>query len=329
MRQKLNNKLIKVLIFILVLTVLIFGQNNNIYSVNKNITGNAEKFGEKNIIEFTVLENELELYRVNVNLEYDIAVPDLKVFEDGRSVLINSFEASLTIYDNEGSEYLKTKMIKDLAVEYERSVYSSISGEHVAVSLSQPDRDYSTIQIYNSLGQLIENWQLPEKFINGLSYSNNNDLLSISVYDWHKGSLEKSTLFLQSDGKNISKVPHNFTNGKYVEKENIFIGYTNEICFIYDIKENKILHTRQSLNNKMILLADYIDNLLIIIDVDQPYLENGKWFYRDPDSRGFEIRGDYIFIRDNKISNPFSEYELVKSKSGIYLKTEIDKFRVK
>jgi hypothetical protein len=325
----LNKKLLYILINILCFTGLIIAQNSKIYSVDRKITGNAEKFGERNTVEYSVLENDNIIYKINIELDYDVAVPALKIFDDGKSVLINTFEATLTFFDNKGSEFFKTKMIKDLPVAYERSVYSAISGEYLAVSLSQPEFNYSTIQIYNTLGQLIENWQLDEKYINGLGYSSSTDMLAISAYEWEDGKLNKYTTFLQSDGTEYSRISLNFTKGKFVENENIFIGNTNETCFVYDILENKILHAYKAIINKMILLAENIDNHIILIDVDEPILENGKWFYTEPQSRVFEINGNLSWDTEIISSKPFSEYEIIKEDSGIVLKTEFEELRIK
>jgi len=166
-----KNYLLTGLIIFSFLTGMAFAQSVSKYTVDRNISGNAEKFGEKNSVDFKVLENENKIYSIEIEIEFDVAIPGIKVFDDGSSVIINSFEASLTFYNNQGSEIIKSKIMKDLGVAYERSIYSYISENLIAISLSQPDINYSIIQIYNNQGQLIDNWQLNKNHINGLSFS--------------------------------------------------------------------------------------------------------------------------------------------------------------
>ena len=326
--NKIKINFIALLIFGVSLTAVLIAQENKIYSTKRDVSGGAQKFDEKNALEYKVFENSKKLYSINIELEYDIPFPKLEVFDNGYSVLINTFESSLTFFNKSGQELVKNKILKDLPVEYERSVYSTISKDLLAISLSQPKMEYSIIQIYNNQGQLISNWDLDEKYINGLAYSSISDLLAVSVYNWRENNLKKTTLFFKSDGIEISRVPYNFTNGKFVENEIIFIGYANEILFVYDLEEIKINFKKSAIENGLILLAEYINGEVFILQAENPYLEKGIWYYKNPNINSFDVNGNLSLIYEIECK-PFSECKLVKNGSGIELITENQTLKIK
>jgi len=322
-----KNYLLTGLIIFSFLTGMAFAQSVSKYTVDRNISGNAEKFGEKNSVDFKVLENENKIYSIEIEIEFDVAIPGIKVFDDGSSVIINPFEASLSFYNNQGSEIIKSKIMKDLGVAYERSIYSYISENLIAISLSQPDINYSIIQIYNNQGQLIDNWQLNKNHINGLSFSSIYNILAISVYDWFEDNLKKSTLFIKSDGTEISKIQNDFTNGKFVESENLFIGYTNDESYVYDIEKNKLIFEKTASENEMIILTQYIDGEIFILQTGKPHLGNGKWYYVKPTLNSYNINGKMNLDFKFKCK-AFSEFELIRHGSEINFKTENQTLRI-
>ena len=284
---------------------LLSAQENNSFEVKRNITGHAERFGQKNSVEVKVMSNSKEMYSINVELDFDVPFPELKVFDDGAAVLVNSFEGSLTFYDKEGGELVKSYILKDIPVRYERSVYASVSGETLVITLSQPDMDYSVAQLYNKRGQIISHWQVQEKHVSGLCYSDQNQLLAISVYDWQKDMLNKSTVFFNSEGRAISRIPFAYEKEKFAEDGSLFIGYTNNACFVYKVKDNKISFQRRVLKDEMIIDVDYNNKEITIVTTKKPFLEKGKWYYQNPSFTRLNLNGKVIKKWQEK-GKPFS-----------------------
>jgi len=325
---KIQKFSLSALLIILIFLVNISAQNSPEYSVERKITGNADKFGEKNIIDYQVYENDKELYSVQVEIDYDAPIPALKVFDDGYSVLINSFDVSLIFYNDEGSEIINSKIVKELNVEYERTVHSYISGNYLIVSLSESDKNYSIIQIYNNQGRLINSWQINENQINGLSYSHNDNKLAISLIKWPHNKLQKSTIFYQSDGSEISQVANNFKKGFFINKTDIFAGYSNENYFLFKYSKNEMILNKSINKNEIILLLEYIDNKIFVVSAEKPILNDGKWFYKNPTVYSYDVKGNTKsqFKFD---SNLFSEFMLLGSGERLIFKTEEQIFHVK
>ena len=67
---------------------------------------------------------------------------------------------------------------------------------------------------------------------------------------------------------------------------------------------------------------------IILVQAEKPYLENGNWYYQNPFIEIFNVNGK-ISLSIIKESDPFCDYELVRSESGIELKTENQSLPVK
>jgi hypothetical protein len=320
-KHKINDRANFVLIMLICATGLLSARQINLYKSERIVAGNAKESGEKNYLEYHVLKDDQKIYVVGIELDYDIPFPVLKVFDNGASVLISAFEASLTFYNSSGKIILKSNILKDFNVEYERSLYSAISGDYLAISLCPNKADYTIVQIYNNLGQIIDDWQFQEKFMDGLSFSSTANLLAISVHNWQQNNLSKSTIFFDSNGAQISKIPFSFTKGQFVESENIFVGYSNDNCYVYNFELKKINFESRSIEDEMILMAEYIHDKIFIVIAEKPYLEKGDWYYINPTFRVVDIMGD-LRMQTNIKSKPFSKYELLKNDASIKFKTE-------
>jgi len=325
---KIQKFLLITLIIFLIFNVSVFAQSSGEFSVERKITGNADKFGEKNSINYQIFENENEKYSIHIEKIYDAPIPALKVFEDGSSVLINTFDATLTFYNSTGTELLKVKIRKDFHVVYERTVHSYISGKYLAISLSQPDKAYSIIQIYNNQGSLVYSWDINENKINGLIYSYKDSKLAVSLIKWPHNKLLKSTIFYQSDGSEISQAAINFTKGFFINKSNVFVGYTNDNYFLFDYSKKELVLDESPNADEMILLVEYIDNEVFVVSAEKPILNHGKWFYKKPTIFRYDLTGNsksqYKFD-----SNLFSEFILLGSGESLTFKTEEQIFHVK
>ncbi len=304
-----------------------FAQQNNRFSIERTIAGYPQKVADKNAVTYNVLENDNVKYVINIALDYDVPVPALKVFSDGSAVLINAFEASLTFYNKSGIEFYRTNLLKEFKVHYERAIYSALSGEFLVIVISQPGLDNMEVQIYNNSGQQINSFRVEAAHINGLCYSSTKNLVALSVYDWPKAELKKSTLFFNNEGEEISKIPFNFNDGKFIEDINLFIGYSNQNCFVYNISDHTLNFDKPVQNDEMILSADLFEEKIIIVKAARPVLQSGKWYYKDPTFSYYSLSG--MLSRElQHNSQPFADFKWRQKNSKLEFQTENEVFEV-
>lgn len=302
-------------------------QQNNPFTVVEKVTAKSQKMADKNSIQYRVTENDAEKYTIEIQLGYDVPFPALKVFADGSSVLINAFDATLIFYDTRGRQLLKSPLVKEADVEYERTIYSAVSAEYLAVVLSQPGQDYLLVRLYNSGGQFIREFPVAEAHLNGIFYSAAANLLALSVYNWTGAQLNKAVHYFNSDGERLASIPFNFLQGSLSENEHIFTGYTAADCFVYDINTEQVtFHTTSSID-AIIMAADFIGEEIVVVQAGKPVLREGKWFYANPSFARYDLSGRLI-SRVIKESPPFADYRLYLKDSGLIFKTEKTEWRI-
>jgi len=288
------SKYIIVLIIVTVFISLSAAQEHNIFKVKRRLSRRAEKFGQKNFVRYTVINKGNPIYSIRLELDYDLPFPELKVFDDGAAVLVNSFDGSLSFYNRQGLKTARSYIQKEIAVRYERSVYAAVSGAILAVTLSQPDMKYTLVRLYTKKGQPISRWRVPEKLVSGLCYSDQNQLLAVAVYGWSGDRLNKFTLFFNEKGRKISQIPYGYKNGKFFRNGRLFIAYSNKICFVYNVKENKINFRYLVPKNAIITGAEYLNETVTIMHTPKPFLEKGKWYYQSPSFTRLNLKGEVI-----------------------------------
>lgn len=302
-----------------ILSGFVLAQEKSGFDVEKEIAGNARKMVETNTIEFKVMKNQIELYTIKRQLDYDIPFPDLKVFNNGRSVLINSFDGTLTFFEKDGIESLKTKIFKGISIKYERTIHAAVDENRLVITLSQPGMKRSMVQYYSADGSLIKDWEVEKGFINGLQYFKQKGLLALSGYEWQNETLIKSLLFFNDSGVLISEIAHNFTNGSFTTDGSLFFGYTSNNYVLYDLSEKKINFTFQSEKVDIIIAAEYLDQKITIVTAKKPILEKGNWYYQDPTFKRFTTNGQIIKAWQEE-TPLFSYFAFTKSRNELLFK---------
>ncbi len=282
------------LILAMILTTFSQAQESNLFKAERRISGSARHAGEMNSITYTVLKNNQKKYAVTIPVDYDLPIPELKVFNDGSAVLVNSFDGSLTFFNTEGREVVKEFIVKELPVEYERAVYAAVSGSTLAVALSQPDLDYAIFALYNKNGRILSQWRTNEKHLSALSYSEQTQRVAVSVYGWVKDKVRNATVFYNEAGKEISRIPLGFKKGTFVDEGRLFLGFSNKTCFVYHLKDNTIRFQNSVPNDEMIINADYSNKEITIESAQKPLLKNGTWRYRNPTFTRLTLSGKMI-----------------------------------
>jgi len=321
--KKLTKKIKINLTMLLMITVamgMLPAQNSNLFKVEKEISAAAIQATEVNTISFTVQIGGQQLYIVEKDVAYDTPFPDFRLFNDGSGVLIDAFEASLTFYNASGDEIVLINILKEKTIDYERSVYSAIAGGTLVIALHEPGMDELQFQHYNKKGQFLDQCKVSEKHLNGISLSENENIIALSVYDWQQDLLNKSTLFLDKSGRQLSRIQAGFIRGSFSDEEDLFIGYSNRDCFIYDFSDRTVHFRKSSPKNMMILEAQLYRDEIIIIESEKPVLKSGSWNYKNPRLERYDLNGR-LLSKTRIVSKTFSEYELQSTHEGLIFRT--------
>jgi outer membrane protein assembly factor BamB len=283
-----------------ILGVLLFvvgfslSQQENPFRIERTIADHAKTNGEKITVNYTVYKDGDTIYAHNKSVDYDIPVPELAVFSTGQSVMVNSFDGTLTFFNVQGQAEKETQILKGLVVKYERSIKLAVDGAHLVLTLSDPGLKEVLLQIYNSDGQILKQWKIEEEFVNGLSYSEKAGAMAVSVFEWKGDKLVKSVLFYNDRGELLSSKPANFTKGVFINDAQIFAGQTNKECFLYNLATSKTIFNYNVADGEMIIGTNYSDPIFNLVTTKTPRLEEGKWYYDNPSIKQFNNHGELL-----------------------------------
>lgn len=299
----------KIFFTVLLSSTIFLGQTiDNNYKVEKKIIGGAKKNSGYNLVTYSVKSNDgKELYQIVDKVDYDIPFAKVEVFENGGSVMINSFSGLLTFIDNTGSKFKIKKIAEDINIMYERNILSCVDGENLIILFSKPNSEYSVIQEYNSEGSLEREARVNIDNVNGVAFSQNLNQIYLSYVKWDdSNNPNKFIVIVNENGKEIKRLKANFENG-FFTKDNQFIGRANKSVICFNGKRLQLNFKSKVEENYIILDVAYNSEEVIVASAQEPKLKAGKWMYQNPKIRKFDLEGNIV---DSKLinSNQFTEF---------------------
>jgi len=295
-------------ILYLISTILSAQSLNKQFHVEEMVEGGSDKIGGFNIVEYSVLSiDEKVIYKISNKTEYDIPYSKLEVFNNGGSVLINSFYGTLTFFDNSGTNLKKLKLSDNIGVEYERSIKSVVDGNTLVLLFNQQGDKFSTIQKYNFSGVVQTSFEVEILNVNGLAYSETLKQIYLSHIDWkNDGGMEKFVLLINENGEILKKYNSTFETGFFTEN-NLFVAFSNRSLLSINSETLEINFQKRSMSGKMFIDMTTNKESIIVISASPPKLESGKWYYKNPTIIKLNQSGEQI--DKNKIETIlFSEY---------------------
>ena len=277
-------KMKKLVIVLLLINSIAFAQSiNKKYFVEEKISGGSKAVGEFNVVEYSIktADNKL-LYKISNKTDYDIPYSGIEVFDDGSSVLINSFYGTLTFFDNSGVKTKETKLSETLGFEYERNIRTVVDNNFLLVLFSEDNKEQSTLQKYNSDGALEKTIELNQTNINAVAYSASLNQIYISSVKWNNnGELSKEISLLNEEGQLLKRYNANFEKGYFTE-DNRFIAFSNKSLLSINSDDLNIAFLNESTKNKLYLDVTATNNTIVVAEANLPKLQNGKWVYENP-----------------------------------------------
>lgn len=280
---------------------------NKKYFVEEKISGGSKSVGEFNVVEYLIktADNKL-LYKLSNKTDYDIPYSGIEVFDDGSSVLINSFYGTLTFFSNSGSKIKQVKLSAALNFEYERNIRSVVDKNFLLVVLNDGNKNHSVLQKYSANGALEKSLKLNETNINGVAYSEALDQIYISFIKWNSnGAVNKEISLINEDGQLLKSYNANFEKG-YFAGDNRFIAFSNKSLLSINTQNLDVVFLNKSKNDKLFLDVSVVNNNIIAATASAPKLQNGKWIYYNPTMLKLNSTGK--IIEEKNIDAAFSEF---------------------
>jgi len=307
-----------IFIIIFLINSIVAAQSiNKKYVADKKISGGSEFVGEYNIVVYSVkLSDGTLLYKISNKTDYDIPYSGIEVFNDGSSVLISAFYGTLTFFTNNGIKLSEKKIIEDIGVEYERSVKSVVDNNILLILFKEQNENFSTIQKYNSDGELEKSLEIEIININSLAYSGNLNQIYLSHIEWDsRGSANKIISLINKDGELQKSYDAEFDKGFFTE-DNQFIAFSNKSLLSINADNLEINFQNKTANDELYIDVTASKNLIVAVKAKPPKLQNGKWYYKNPTILKLDLSGKLIEKYEVE-TNSFSEYGFNRSDNNL------------
>lgn len=310
-----------IIISLLLLTSLSFSQSGagkflfyRKVKVLNNISGKSE-------ITFSVTDtNNNEIYSIKKLESNKEEIPNLYLFNNGASVVTGILDGKIEIYDSLGILKNTVYPFRNYPFKYERSILIDISGNYCAAIASQQDMNELLVLILSSNGKVINTFNINKPYFNSLKFSEEMNLLAVSVYDWNRNKLKRNTVFYNLQGDKELIVHDSFGGAKFYPKLKLFLGFDKNSFFVADLQNKNLVIENRLSGNLLINDADLSGNKLYLAASQKPLLKNGKWFYNN-------LAMETINLVTGKQTGipvklkPFTTLKIIKRKSALYIKT--------
>jgi hypothetical protein len=292
----------------------------NEYKIVKNII-NLESKNLNDVIElqYEVYNIEdIKLYTIKRNIDFDIPHPGIAIFDDGKAVLINSFNASLEFYNQSGILVNTAALFDDREVTYERSIFYDAEDDLLGVLVSQPEYEQSQVMLFNSDGIKLNSWQFEAKNASGIKISEDQSAIAVSGFNWFHNLVEL-TNFYTIEGKLNQSFPFKFNKAKFNQEE--FVGITNKSACYIDLSSGLLVWSKEAAGERLFADVNISEDKINLIETERPLLESGKWIYSKLILKSLDKSGNIIdeFLI---IENKFDELNVLST--GDSLKISAD-----
>jgi hypothetical protein len=269
----------QILILLMIPLILSYSQSgvSSKFYTDRSVSYSAKSPGDKSEISFKVFSGEEKKYEFSRMINYDEPFPSLQVFEDGSAALIYSFDGRVERFNMKGKFEGELNLFKEGKADYERSVYSSVSGDLLVLGISGLNLNNCEIIVLNNYGNLINRFNIDSDYLSGILISQPNNLIAVSTYSWEYESLIEVIKFYSVDGKLNDSISGQFSSAKIVE--DALIGFTNKSCFYTELSNLSDIVYSTADNGEILLDMILHDYKIYLAASKHPVLSNGEWLF--------------------------------------------------
>jgi len=306
-------------LILLYLTITVLGQNN--FSFKKSMD-NHKHFEEREI-NISIYKNRTELYKIKKILPPNFSIPEVALFENGNLVLIHSLEGVIEFYSK---GVLQTEKV--LLGKYfynESSILFSLDKNKISLLITEEQKN--KIILLDDLGILIFEKETLDGFGSGIAYSEDADILAVSINKWEKDNLESRSIFTNIKTNLEFTAPYKFEKGFFEKNSSTFLGHSNNKLFLFDLASNQLLWTKEPKTNSVFLESKIKDNNVFVVEAETPKLINNSWIYKI--GKLVTLNSSGKKINSQTINKPFESIGIVDEHNILYFNANGEKTKIK
>jgi hypothetical protein len=186
--------------------------------------GGAKQFPEQNRWSATIFHRSgKERYTLDQKVPYDVQFPALYLSdEDGRAIVIGSFEARVEFYDGRGNLVRVLQPSASAEPTYERVIKCSVAGDRAAFLVSSPDKPHAEVFVTGLDGTEIWRRTMPEKTAGEVFLSSDGTYLLAGCHSSDR-EIVMSTLLFDQSGNLVRTLDILFRYADIAPKRNMLV----------------------------------------------------------------------------------------------------------
>ncbi|MCP5062214.1 MAG: hypothetical protein GY936_07115 [Ignavibacteriae bacterium] len=305
-------------LILLFVTLTLVGQNNFNF---KNSFNDLKHFEEREL-NISIYENGIELYKIKKLLLANFSIPEVVLFENGNFALIHSLEGLLEFYST-GALQTK-KILLDNNFYNESSILFSVDNVKIALLITEEQKN--KIVLLDDLGNQIFEKEVQDGLGSGIAYSEDADILAVSINNWKKNKLVSNSIFTNIEEGHEFTVPHKFEKGFFGKISSTFLGHSNNKLFLVDLNSNQLLWSKEAKSNSIFIQSKIKDNNVIVLEAPKPEIVNNSWKYQNCEVITFGSSG--VKLKSQAINKPFESIDIIEENDVLYFNANGEKTKI-
>ena len=257
----------------------------------------------------------------------DHPLPEYSIINNGRHLLAVDIKSRVRLIGSNGLVESETVLLPTIPYNTENSLFYRYlaQGEQIAAGFRHilPGNAVNSIFI---LSDLKGNEQLRSEFpdwqIDALNASEEAGLFCLALHkvDVTTDEFSFRTVVLDPDGRIIADLPYQHNSAFFSADGYYLLFYQNEIAWLYNLKEAKIVQKFSPGENRIFMHMIYLPEHDFVLQSGSVYRDFYGWVFRDIRLATFNVSGtqlDLLDIPDHAVYNPLLWLDQPSGQLGI------------
>ena len=262
-------------------------------------------------------------YTVERNRPYDLPVPSVHVFENGRLLIVDGYAGVIELYDESGGITQRGMLHGSIRPDHERIVHMDATPHVAGFVVSESDGSSTSVYRIQSNGAIRSTELTGEAHAAGIRLSSDGALAAAGTYSWNGPLLNHRVQFLEGE-RIMSSGQHDFKGGLFGRGDSLFLVYGRNGAAIMDVRTGAIVSETAYEPGSVVNDLVWVEGTSYLAISQNSEYVNGRWYFSrlvvlemTPGKAPVETR--------IPSAGPFFEPSLEVSEGGIFI--EIDGLR--